>query len=174
MNRLILIYGCIAGIVVSALMMITMQICHDNKDFAMGEVLGYLGMFIALSMVFLAVYQQRKLNGGTIKFGKAFLIGLGVTIIAGIFYSTTWEIYLANSEGDFITEYWTTVMEQMKEKGASDQELDAAKQEMAMWADYYKNPAIRFGMTMMEILPVGLVFSLVAALIFKRKPKAIV
>lgn len=174
MNRIILIYGSIAGLVVAGLMMMTMQIGHENKDFAMGEVLGYLGMFIALSMIFLAVHQQRKLNGGVMKFGKAFLIGLGITVIASLFYSTAWEVYLANSEGDFITEYWTEVMEQMKAKGASDQELDAAKEEMAMWSEYYKNPAIRFGMTMMELIPVGIVFSLVAAFIFKRKPKQLV
>lgn len=169
MNRIILIYGCIAGLIVSVLMLLFIPFGKEDANYDMGELLGYLGMFIALSMIFLAVYQQRKQQGGTISFGRAFLIGLGITIISGVFYSTAWEIYLANTEADFIQEYWGAMLEKMESEGAPAAKIEETRQEMAMWADLYKNPLIRFGITLMEILPVGLLFSLTAAFVFKRK-----
>ena len=82
MKRIVLIYGIIAGIIVSALMLLTMPFGQENPDFENSEIIGYLGMFVSLSMIFVAVYQHRKQNGGTISFGKAFLTGLFVTLIA--------------------------------------------------------------------------------------------
>jgi hypothetical protein len=44
--------------------------------------------------------------------------------------------------------------------------------EMADFSVMYKNPFVNAGMTYMEILPVGLLVSLISALILKRKTAA--
>ena len=38
----------------------------------------------------------------------------------------------------------------------------------AVWIERYDNPLIRMGITFMEILPVGLLVSLVSALVLRR------
>ena len=42
------------------------------------------------------------------------------------------------------------------------------KVEMDSMAEMYKNPLIRFGMTLMEIVPVGLIITLLSAFLLKR------
>ena len=168
MKRLVLIYGVIAGLIVSLLMLFTMPFGQDEPNFENSEIFGYLGMLVSLSLIFVAVFQHRKQNGGVITFGKAFLIGLFITLIAGVFYAITWEIYMSSSEFDFMTEYANQMALQMEKDGIPQETIDAKMEEMKAMAEYYKNPAIRFGMTVMEILPVGILLSLIAGFAFKR------
>ena len=147
---------------------VTMPFGQENPDFENSEIIGYLGMFVSLSMIFVAVYQHRKQNGGTISFGKAFLTGLFVTLIAGVIYALSWEAYLSSSDFDFMKEYASQIALQMEKDGLPQESIDAKMEEMKVMAEYYKNPLIRFGMTLMEILPVGILLSLIAGIVFRR------
>jgi hypothetical protein len=60
----------------------------------------------------------------------------------------------------------------MRKEGASPAEIDAAVIEMDKLLVLYKNPVVRFAMTLMEILPVGIVISFLAAGIL-RKPEVL-
>jgi len=72
---------------------------------------GYSCMTIALSTIFFAVKQYRdKYDNGLINFGKALMIGLGITLIATLIYIIAWEIYFNNIGYDFPEQYiaWET------------------------------------------------------------------
>jgi hypothetical protein len=57
----------------------------------------------------------------------------------------------------------------MKSDGASDAEITAATNELKQWSEWYKNPLLRFAMTMMEVFPVGLVITLLSAGLLRKK-----
>jgi hypothetical protein len=47
---------------------------------------------IAISGIFLAVMRHRDHNlGGVIRFWQALVIGLGISLVAGIFYVAAWR-----------------------------------------------------------------------------------
>lgn len=170
MRKVIITYGLIAGAIVVVLMYLTMPIGKENRDYDLGMVLGYVSMIAALSMIFFGVKALRdKYLGGSITFGKALLTGLSITLVAGMVYAIGWEIYYNTVAGDFMTDYTTFYIEKMKEEGASQAEIDEMTASMAAMAENYKNPVIRFGMTLLEILPVGIFISLVCAGLFYRK-----
>jgi hypothetical protein len=169
MKRIVLKYGVIAGLITASLMILTMIFLDKNPDFEAAEVIGYLGMLIALSMVFVAVYQHRKVQDGKITFSKAFLTGLYVSLIAGFIYALTWEIYYTNFANNFMEVYAENNLQKLRESGVSEAEIELATQQSASMIEYYKNPFFRFGMTLMEIVPIGILLSLIAGLIFKRK-----
>ena len=52
---------------------------------------------------------------------------------------------------------------------ASPDELTKVTEEMNSFKEMYKNPIMVILFTYMEILPLGIVFSLVSALILKKK-----
>lgn len=165
-----IIYGLIAGVIVATLMLLTMPVGKENANYDMGEVLGYVSMIAALSMIFFGVKALRdKYLGGTITFGKALSTGLLITLVAGIIYCITWEVYYQQSGATFMADYTSYYIKKMQEEGASSQEVEEMKASMASMAELYENPVIRFGMTLMEIAPVGLIISLICAALLRRK-----
>lgn len=142
----------------------------DYSNMEWGMVYGYASMLLAFILIFVAIKQYRdKVSGGTISFGKAFLVGLYVTLIASTVYVLTWMVYYNNFAPDFMDKYAEYVIADLREKGAAEAEIQAQTAEMQKYSEMYKNPLFVFLFTYIEILPVGLLISLVAALILKRR-----
>lgn len=172
MKRTVLTSGVISGLIVSALMIISSVMCYNNHNMELGMVLGYSSMLIAFSLIFVGIKNYRdKYNDGTIRFGKAFVIGLYIALIASTFYVATWLVEYYFFMPDFAEKYCTHVVEKARASGASEIEIKKQMLEMDQFKTMYKNPLFVILMTYVEILPVGIVVSLIAALILKRKTK---
>jgi len=178
MKKNILIYGLIAGAVVSTLMIFMvnyMSHCEGTVDYGTSMLLGYASMLLAFSMVFVGIRNYRNnYNGGLISFGKAFRIGGMIVLIASTIYVIAWLISYFYFIPDFMEKYMAHELAKLKASGASQLEIDKETKEMANFARMYKNPLFNALMTYIEILPVGLVATIVSALVLKRKaPPAI-
>jgi hypothetical protein len=165
-----LIYGGIAGAIVISLVsaMIGMDLTgHDET----AMLVTYLVMLIALSLIFVGVKRYRDVEcGGVIRFGRAFLLGLGMAAIAGLIYVAGWEIFQAASGYDFMADYTAGILERMRAEGASAAAIQAKAAEMRGFAESYRNPLFRVPMVFLEIFPVGLLVALVTAGLL-RNPK---
>lgn len=173
MKKNIIIYGLIAGIIVSAQMLFSinfMSHCNGNLDYDTSMVIGYASMLIAFSLVFVGIRNFRdQYNEGIITFGKAFKIGILIVFIASTIYVVTWLINYYFFVPDFIEKYSAHMIDQLKTSGASAQEIEAQTKEMADFAKMYKNPFFNAMITYSEILPVGLIVTLISSLLLKRK-----
>jgi putative exporter of polyketide antibiotics len=171
MKKIVLIYGLIAGAIVGSMLLITMPLYESGAlKFENGELLGYTTMVVALSLVFFGIKSYRDNHlGGSIKFGNAAKVGLLITLIASLLYAVSWEITYNNMKGDFIKQYSEKQSQKMKAKGASEAEIVASEKKMAEYGELYKNPIIRFAMTLMEIMPVGIIISLLSAALLRKK-----
>jgi len=65
--------------------------------------------------------------------------------------------------------YGAQEIENMKTSGATMTEIESKAKEMAEFTKMYKNPFFNAMMTYAEILPVGLIVTLISSLILKRK-----
>jgi hypothetical protein len=171
MRKVILVNGIIAGLIVSAMLLVNMNLDKDvNYDY--GMLIGYTSMVIALSTIFFGIKTCRdQYENGTISFGHAFGVGMMITLVASLLYIATWEVYrVSSTKGEQYMEQWSEgYLNKMKEAGATPTELQEKKAELAQWTEWYKNPLIRFAMTLMEILPVGIVISLIAAAVLRKR-----
>jgi hypothetical protein len=167
MRKLIFTYGIIAGLVVAA--MLVLSFSGSTWDVTSGDLMGYAVMIIAFSTIFIAIknYRDKQLNGN-ISFGTAFKVGLGITLVASAIYVIAWMIISNTIAKDFMTEYYQQSVEQLKSSGISDQDLSEKIAEMDRFAELYKNPLVKVGITFLEIFPVGLIVSLTSSLILKR------
>jgi hypothetical protein len=153
MQRTILTYGLISGVIIILGMITTIVLsAHHNLW------LGYLIMLVGLSSILLAVKQHRdKVLGGVIKFWPAFLVGLGVAVVAGLAYVAVWEVYLALTHYRFMDEYTASYAGRARRPRAPPAAEYAKKAaEMATMNQNYANPLYRMPMTFSEIFPVGL------------------
>lgn len=172
MKRTILIYGLTAGAVVSAFMATTMIITANDKNFHAGTssmIVGYLGMLIAFTLIFVAIKSYRdKQNNGMISFGKAFGMGLLISVIASTLYVITWAIVYKNFLPDYMDRYSAAMIEQAKTSLSGDA-LQSKIAEINKGKEMYATPLGFTLFTYAEILPVGILVSLIAALVLKRK-----
>ena len=171
MTRVVLIFGLLAGAVLSV-MMVVQAAYIDEIGFDRGEIIGYTTMVLAFLMVFFGIRSYRdNIYGGTISFGKAVGIGLLITLVASVCYVATWEVIYYWFAPDFVEKYSAYVLETAREAGATQQELAAKAAEMAQFREMYKNPLINAGITLIEVFPVGLVVTLISAAILRRGAK---
>lgn len=171
MKRIVLTYGLIAGVIVGTMLLITMPMYKSGAlNLDNGELLGYTTMTIALSLIFFGIKTHRDKNlGGEISFWKAVQVGLLIMLVAGVLYALSWEISYRNIGEEFTAKMTQHYMDKMKEDGATEAELAKAKADWESFSEMYKNPIIRFGVTLMEITPVGVILTLLSATLLRRK-----
>src|SRR6187401_243917 len=161
MKKNVIIYGLIAGIVVSISMLVSINyISHveGKVDYNTSLLIGYASMIFALSLVYVGIRNYRdKYNNGVISFGKAFKIGIMIVLIASTIYVVAWLIVYFFFVPDFMEKFSAQEIDKLKASGASQIVIDKQTKEMAGFARMYKNPLFNAMITYVEILPVGLV-----------------
>jgi hypothetical protein len=146
--------------------------CEGNVDYGTSMLIGYASMLIAFSLVYVGIRNFRdRYNEGVISFGKAFKIGITIVFIASTMYVAAWLIDYFFFIPDFMEKYSAQAIAEMKASGASQTEIDQETKEMADFGRMYQNPFFNAMITYAEILPVGLIVTLISAFILKRKDK---
>jgi hypothetical protein len=174
MKKIVLVYGLIAGVVVAAMIQLWMFFYREGiADHDNGLIFGYASMIIALSMVFFGIKSYRdNQNGGTIGFWKGVQVGILISLVAALVYAGAWEIYVQarpDNVNDFLDQYTEHQLNSLRESGASAEEIERAASEIASFRKMYENPLARFGVTLMEIAPVGIVVTIISAALLRKR-----
>ena len=170
MKKNVIVFGSISGLIVSVWLVCGIALCYSKGNFEGNMVLGYASMLLAFSLVFVGIKNYRdKYNGGVISFGKAFTLGLYITLIASTMYVIVWLIDYYVFIPDFMDRYSAHVISKAQSSGASAAEIAGKTKEITAMKEMYSSPVWVVLFTYLEILPVGLIVSILSALILKRK-----
>lgn len=172
MRKNVLIFGSIAGVIAATFMVSSMAYCHAHPGYegSTSMLVGYASMLLAFSLIFVGVKNYRdKYNGGVISFGKAFRLGLGIALIGSSIYVLAWLIDYYVFIPDFMDKYAAHSIKNIQASGASAAVMKVKIQEVENMKSMYKSPVWIVLFTYLEILPVGLIVSLIAALLLKKK-----
>lgn len=171
MKKVILVYGSIAGVIVGTMFFVTAPFYDSGTiNFDNGMWVGYTSMVIALSLILFGVKSYRdNYSEGVISFGTAFKIGILITLVASVIYALSWELAYNTVSKGYSEAMSKHYIEKVKQEGKSEAEVVKATADMKDFTTMYENPLIRFGMTLLEIFPVGLVISLVSAGLLRKK-----
>lgn len=164
MKKNILKNGVFGGIIVSIVMISITIYMKTYPNYEPSAIIGFGSMLLAFIFVILGIKQQRETNNGVITFGKAFLTGLGISLVISTIYVLVWLIIYYNFFPDFMEQYSKMVL-----KNVSPDELASKTAEMNQMKEWYKSPIMIILLTFMEILPLGIVVSLIGALVYKKK-----
>ncbi len=164
----ILAFGVAAGLLV-AVPMCLMVANSEPGSAGHSQLVGYLTMMVALSLIFVGVKRYRdRVLGGVIRFGTALGIGLGISAVAGVVYVIGWEITLAATDFEFVDSYAAAAVEAKRASGATPAEVAKVAADMAGFKLQYMNPWFRMPITVIEIFPVGVSISLVSAALLRN------
>jgi hypothetical protein len=169
MKKTIWTFGLIAGGILSVMMLAVLPF-QDAIGFDRGAVIGYTTMVVSFLLVFFGIRSYRdNVGGGTVSFGRAFVLGAAITAVASVCYVATWEVIYFKLSPGFAQKYAAHEIEKVKASGESQAVIDKRIADMQQFTTMYQNPMINAAMTFVEPLPVGLVIALVSAGILRRK-----
>lgn len=164
MNKIILKYGIFGGMAASLVMSCIALYMKSNPQETVNMFIGMFTMILAYTFIVLGIIKLRNENNGILTFGKAFLCGVGIVFIAATIYVLTWLIIYYNFFPNFMDHYSDLAL-----KETPPEELVAKKAELEAYKDMYKTPIGVILLTYMEMFPIGVIFSLICALILKKK-----
>ena len=172
MKKTVLTFGLISGAIMSLMMLSTLPFI-DKIGFEKGEIVGYTGIVLSFLLVFFGIRSYREnVGGGRITFGRAFAVGMLITVISCLCYVVTWEIIYFKFAPGFADKYASYMVEKLRASGASQQMIEAKIQEMKAFKVMYDNPFINSALSFLEPFPLGLVITLISAVILRKKRRS--
>lgn len=170
MKKTVLTFGLISGAISSLLMVSTMPFADKIGH---SYVIGYTTIVLSFLLVFFGIRSYRdNVGNGQITFGKAFAVGISITLISCIFYVVTWEILYFNFMHDFMDKYGAHMIEKLKASGASAAAVEAQFQQLKKLKELYENPLFNSLMTFIEPFPIGLAITLISAAVLRKKAQS--
>ena len=172
MKKTVLIFGLLSGAVAAALMFLTLPFA-DRIGFERGLIVGYTTIILSFLLVFFGIRSYREnIGGGEISFGRAFAVGILITLISCICYVVAWEILYFKFMPDFADKYAAHAIEKLKAAGATAAAIQAQMDEAKNLKRILDNPFLNAAATFIEPFPVGLIMTLVSALILRKRKKS--
>lgn len=170
MKNIIIKNGIISGLIVSAFMVMSMAWCYKTESFEGSMLIGYASMLAAFSFIFIGVKKYRDTLGeGPLSFGTAFKIGLGIASIASLMYAVAWALEYHFFMPDFLDKMIDATATRLKSENIDPDKLKEKLAQAEAGRVFYSNIFFFLGITFLEIFPVGLIVSVVSALILKKK-----
>lgn len=160
-------YGLIVGGLLTLFMWVSAFVFSGN-DLSKASFVGFLTMAISFAFLFIGVKKYRELNDGVLDFKTGLRVALGIALIASICYVVSWMIYYQFYGQEFVADYQQRYLESLQASGMNDLELGEQRLQLEVMTEKYSNPMFRIGITFMEVIPMGIIFSFFSALILRK------
>jgi Protein of unknown function (DUF4199) len=167
MKKTVLTFGLISGAVMAVMMFGTLPFTDSAWLQSHSMFIGYTTMVLSFMLLFFGIRSYREnIGGGTITFGRAFAVGILITLISSVLYVIAWEIMYFGIPS-FGERFMAMCVAHVKNSGASPEVIQTELNQLK----YLNNPFLNAAMTFVEPFPVGLIITLISALILKKKTK---
>ncbi|MFM2231276.1 MAG: hypothetical protein RL607_2534 [Bacteroidota bacterium] len=172
MKSIIYKYGFISSVLIVLFMIAStvLFIQMDNEPLSM--TLGFAGMLVGFASIFIALEKYKKAQGGTLSFMDGLKIGGCIALLGSLSYTLVWMLEFQFVFPDFMDKFSASQIEHLHQSKLSPDVIASEVKKIQEMAVNYKNPVYRFGITLVEILPIGLFITFLAAIILRKKPKA--
>ncbi len=172
MKKIVIRNGLFAGGILVTLMTVSMLLMNESTNFRLAEILGYLSMVLSFVFIFVDIREFRdKYQDGFITFGKGFQVGILITLIASLLYVAGWMILSNTVATDFGDQYYEQFIQNIRESDMAEDEKQAQIAKYERNKDMYQNPLVQIGVSFLEIFPVGLLVTLLSALVLRKGKK---
>ncbi|WP_430410502.1 DUF4199 domain-containing protein [Kordia sp.] len=170
MKNTVLKYGLYGFLTATILFFIALYF-GQGLAFKTQEILGYSTMIASLSFVYFGIkqYRNHELNG-EISFKTAFIIGALISIFSAIGFGFMDAIYITKINPEFAEQYLAYEFNLLDAR--TDLSLDEIKFEklsLQKQSEAFRNPFTVFFIMTMMVFVIGVIISLLSALILHKK-----
>src|SRR5262245_54981312 len=166
MKKTVLTYGLISGVIGAVLLLAHVPFMDGSSK---GLIYGYAGIVLSSLLIFFGVRSYREnVGNGKISFGRGLAVGILIALISATCYVATWEVvYFSHPE--VANHIFDKQVEELKAKGASQAEIDAASVQVESFKKLYANRLANSAFTFIEPFPVGILMTLISAFFLRKK-----
>ena len=166
MKKTVLTYGLISGVIAAALMLAHVPFMDGGST---SLIVGYAGIVLSALLIFFGVRSYREnVGNGKISFGRGFAVGILIALISAACYVAAWEVVYYSSPG-IADHIFDKQVEELKATGATQEKIDETAREVESFKKLYANPFVNVAFTFIEPFPVGLLMTLISAVILRRR-----
>jgi len=166
MKRIVLTYGVISA-VIGAVFLLAQVPFMDGSSRAL--IVGYTGIVLSALLIFFGVRSYREnVGNGKISFGRGFAVGILIALISAAGYVAVWEVVYFSNPG-IADHIFDKQVEQLKATGAPQEKIEQTAREVESFKKLYANPFVNAAFTFIEPFPVGVLMTLISAVILRRK-----
>jgi hypothetical protein len=170
MKKTVVTFGLLSG-ALSSLMLVATVPFMDRIGFDRGAIVGYTAIVISFLFVYFGVRSYRdNVAGGQLTLGQGFIVGLLITLVSCLCYVVTWQIVYYNFIPDFMDRYAAYMVEQLRASGESAAVIEEKAREMQAFKAMYANPLVNAAFTFLEPFPVGLLMTVISAVLLRQRP----
>ena len=170
MKQIVRKYGFISGLILVIMVFTMMAMMGDSNDLEKGESVGYLFMIVAFSMIFFGIRQYRdKILTGSITFSIAFRVGILISLIASVCYVIGWMFYFHYIDNSFFEKYTSFYIEKINASGKPAAEIEKEVALFKTSMENYKDPFVMALDSFRKVFPMGLMITIICALLMRRK-----
>ena len=170
MKSFVVKFGFISGAISAALLFLTFVLLRGPWLFENGAFVGYAGMVLSFSIIYIGVRSYRdQVGNGLVSFGKAFQAGLLMAIISCCCYTLVWLMINHFLYPNFADDYLQYEMNHLRQSGATEAILQQKLKMMEEYKTMTANPFVNALITFTEPLPVGFIVALLSAAILRKK-----
>ncbi len=163
-------YGGLAGVILSALILIPFFLVGKDIDYDAGEVFGYSAMVIAMGVgIYFGTQQMRdKHLEGKISFWRAAGTGVLITLIASLIFGIFNYFLYEVADPSFIENFQEGYRQSMIKKGASEAEIQAALGAWENMPDYMRSSFFQAFVMFATVFPIGIVLSFICSAVLRK------
>jgi hypothetical protein len=167
MKKAFLRYGLLSALFMTVFFLIDDIILHDYLNFQVREIVGWVGIFLSTLFIYFGIkYYRDRLNNGVVSFGEALKLGLLILVLPSLAFGIFNVIYvMANPE--FLNTYYEVKLAEAR--ALPPAEVQAAIAEVEKGREMFGNPGVQFLFMFLSVFAVGLIVTVISALILRRK-----
>ena len=169
MKKTVVTFGLLSAGMSSLMMLLTVPFL-DTIGFDYGEIFGYTAILLSFLLVFFGIRSYREnVGGGSVSFGRAFTVGLLITLISCAGYVVTWEFVYFKLAPGFADKYSAYAIDRVRASGGSTEKIAETARQMKMFKEMYDKPLMNAAITFVEPFPIGLGVTLISAAVLRKR-----
>jgi len=168
MKNTVLAFGLLSGALAVAMMLATLPFIR-SMELGTSDLIGYSSIAISALVLFFGIRSHRERAGGQLTFGRGLGVGILITLISSACYMAAFQVVYFKAMPDFGEKFSACMVERARAGGATEREIDETAATAAALKRLYDRPATNAALTFATTFPVGLVMSVFAAAVLRRK-----
>ncbi|MGB0523561.1 MAG: DUF4199 domain-containing protein [Flammeovirgaceae bacterium] len=168
MRKFILKFGLFAVLILVGVGVLSALVFGKSLNYSQQEILGFVSIFLALSMVVIAI-KQYKTAQGRISFNEGLKIGLGISVLGALGFGLFSIGYMEVAGDEFFQLFYEQAKTDPSRVPYNVESFEAFMADMKADNPMYTSSIFQGVVMFLTVFLIGLIVSIVSSMMMKSK-----